>query len=270
MATTKGEQIPLTSEVIHDFLQDLSDRGRREGSLQNYYLILMGLYDYLPEDKMLSKSTVVEWRDWLNGQGYSERTVNSRLSTLNSLLSYLDRRDWQMIHFSRRMDAERQELTRAEYMRLLRAAKAAGKEKPYLLIKVLGGVGVRIQELSQITVEAVQAGEVMLECYNRKRRLRIPASFRKELLDFVDREDIRKGPVFVTQEGTPLIRSSIWKSVKSVCRDAHVDEGKVSPRSLWQMYQNTYDGIRSNIEALVDQAYEQMFDQEQVAVGWDA
>ena len=123
MATTKGEQIPLTSEVIHDFLQDLSDRGRREGSLQNYYLILMGLYDFLPEDKMLNKNTVVEWRDWLNSQGYSERTVNSRLSTLNSLLSYLDRREWQMIHFSRRMDVDRMELTRAEYMRLLRAAK---------------------------------------------------------------------------------------------------------------------------------------------------
>lgn len=270
MAAIKGDQIPLTSEIIHDFLQDLSDRGRREGSLQNYYLILMGLYDYLPEDKMLSKSTVTEWRDWLNGQGYSERTINSRLSTLNSLLSYLDKREWQMIHFSRRLDVERQELTRAEYMRLLRAAKVAGKEKPYLLIKALGGLGVRIQELPQITLEAVREGEVSLECYNRQRRLRIPASFRTELLDYAEREGIQDGPVFVTQEGTPLIRSSVWKSVKSVCRDAHVDERRVSPRSLWQMYQNTYKGIQSNIEALVEQAYEQMFDQEQVTIGWNS
>ena len=35
------------------------------------------------------------------------------------------------------------------------------------------------------------------------------------------------------------------------------------------MYLRTCQGIRSNISALVEQAYQRMVEEEQLAVGWD-
>ena len=35
------------------------------------------------------------------------------------------------------------------------------------------------------------------------------------------------------------------------------------------MYQSTRDGIQANINVLIQQAYENMMDQEQLTIGWD-
>lgn len=54
------------------------------------------------------------------------------------------------------------ELTRAEYLRLLQAARALEKERAYLLVKVFALLGIRVGELPQVTVEQVKAGRLLL------------------------------------------------------------------------------------------------------------
>ena len=103
-------------------------------------------------------------------KGFSHRTVNAQMSVLNTFLRYLGHRDWQVDEFVREVNDIQPELTRAEYLRLLSAAKRMGKEKTYLLIKTMGGAGVRVQELSQVTVEAVIQGMTKTEI---KRYLRL-------------------------------------------------------------------------------------------------
>ena len=67
---------------------------------------------------------------------------------------------------------------------LLQAARTLEKERVYLLIKVLGGAGLRIQELPQLTAEAVRSGSVELRYHNDRcsRVLRLPGELREELL----------------------------------------------------------------------------------------
>ena len=189
----------------------------------------------------------------------------------NGLVQYLGHREWQMDDFCREKGEAQPELSRTEYLRLLSSAKHMGKEKPYLLIKTLGGAGVRIQELPQLTVDVVKRGMVELEYHNarQKRVLYLPEGLRRELWDYVEREGLREGPVFQSAEGTPMARSSINYCIAMVSREAHVGEGKANPRCLWKMYQNTCLGIRSNISVLVEQAYQRMVEEEQLAVGWD-
>ena len=263
-----SEEICLTPEVIDHFLENMSKKGRSPASLQNYRTILMGLYAYLPENKILSGNILAKWRKSLEEQGYYARTINTRISVLNSFLQYLNRREWQQDDFYRELADDQPELTRSEYMRLLQAAKLLEKERVYLLIKTLGGAGVRIQELHQLTVEAVQEGRVQLSCHHCERVLRLPEALREELLDFACREGIYQGPVFVTRDGMPLARSSVWRYVNSVSKDARVPEEKANPRCLWKMYKNTCDNIRADIDRLAAQAYERMMKEEQLLVGW--
>ncbi len=261
----------MTLEQIDNFLDALMEKGRSPGSLQSYRGILTSLYEYLPEGKRLNADTGAEWKDWLEEQGFSQRTVNARLSAWNSFLQYLGHREWQTDDFNHTHHDVQPELTRAEYLRLLSAARQLDKEKSYLLIKTMGGAGMRIQELPQLTVEAVAEGSVKLERHNHTQRriLYLPPILREELMDYIRREQLESGSVFVTQEGTPLKRSSVYYYVNCVCRDAQVDEEKANPRCLWKMHQNTYDRIRANVNILVEQTYQRILEEEQFAVGWN-
>ena len=262
----------MTPESIDEFLESLRLKSRGESSLDNYRRSLTALYAWLAEDKRLSRATGPEWRRWLlKKRGISERTVNTQMSVLNSFFRFLGHRDWQVDEFIREMNDVQPELSRAEYLRLLSAARQMGKEKSYLLIKTMGGAGVRVQEMSQVTAEAVNQGAVKLDSHNglRLRLMRIPKVLQGELMEYIQKKCIESGPVFLTRDGKPLSRSTIHHYVSAVSQEAKVEPEKANPRCLWKMYQSTQDGIQANIDALIRQTYEHMMEEEQLSIGWD-
>lgn len=268
MSVRKEEKI--SPETIEAFLADQKEKGRKASSLQNYRRTLLELYRYLPEDKCIREQTGSEWKVCLEKQGLQPATVNTRISIWNSFLRYLGRREWQMEDFEREKVKVQPRLSRTEYLRLLSAAKLLEKEKTYLLIKTLGGAGMRIQELPQLTVEAVTKGKVELEASvtGRKRVLRLPVGLREELLDYTHREGIKCGPVFGTAEGVPMARSNVNYFVGLVSRDARVDEEKVTPSCLWKMYRETCEEIQANVAVLIEQTYQNILEEEQRITGW--
>lgn len=263
------ETIRLTEEEIEEYIQSLNQKGLCEASIQNYRATLRKLGSYLQEDKQIGRMTAARWARHLEEEGYEARTINARISVLNSFLMHAGKREWQLCGFQRQPKDVQPELSREEYRRLLSTARLLGKERVYLLIKTLGGAGVRMQELSQVTVEAVQKGVIRVSCHNQKRNLYMPAVLQKELLDFAKREGIRKGPLFVTRKGGPLSRSSVYHSVNGISKDAKVPEEKVNPRCLWKMYQNTYAGIQFHYARIAEQSYERMLMEEQLVLGWE-
>ena len=144
--------------MIDGYLGSLAGKGRSSSSLESYRRVLKGIYEYLPEGKEIREGTGAEWKSYLEGQGFSPVTVDCRISVWNGLVQYLGHREWQMDDFRREKGEVQPELSRAEYLKLLSMAKHMGKEKAYLLIKTLGGAGMRVQELPQLTVEAVGRG----------------------------------------------------------------------------------------------------------------
>ena len=300
----ESQEERLTPEVQEAFLVYLSGKGRSQVSLQEYRRTLNLLCGCLSgenkfnkfgeennpgednrangenrpggvnrpgEEKILSRESGLYWRKWLEEQGFSRRTINTRLSVWNSLVRYLGHREWQMdLHESLEEDIQ-PELTRPEYLRLLSAAKQLGQERVYLLIKALGGVGLRIQELPQLTAEAVRQGRVCLESRNGTafRMLHLPEVLQRELLEYMSREGITKGPVFATSGGNPVDRSNVGHSIRRLSRDARVAEEKANPRCLWKMYQSTQKGIKDNLTILLEQAYDRMLEQEQLTTGWE-
>lgn len=260
----------LTPELIERFLDSQGEKGRGESTAQIYRSTLKALYDYLPDGKALDAETGRSWKAWLDGQGLAHRTVNAKLSVWNSFVRYLGYPEWQTEDFWP-IEAEAQpRLTREEYLRMLSTARALELEREYLLVKTLGGVGVRLQELSQLTAEAVREGRVRLERRNRSqcRLLSIPDPLRRELLDYLEREHISRGPVFRGQNGEPLSRVMAHRYVSRIGREARVPEEKSTPRCLWRMYEGTRAEIRDNVYALMERAYELILEEEQLAVGW--
>lgn len=262
----------MTPELIRDFIETLRKKNRGKNSLDSYQRILLSIYDWLPEDKTVDGTTGAKRRKWLlEEKGFSHRTVNTQMSALNSFFRYLGHREWQMDEFVRITGDVQPELSRTEYMRLLSAARQMGNEKTYLLIKTMGGAGVRVQEISQVTAEAVRQGSVRLDSHNglRLRMMFIPKVLQKELMEYIKKEQIESGPVFLTRDRKPLSRTTINHYISAVSGEARVDPEKATPRCLWKMYQNVQDGIEENIHVLIRQAYEEMMEKEQMSIGWN-
>ena len=229
----------LTPEDLSAFFSDLEKKGREAGTLE--------IYRHSP-------GTLDQWREKLLEEGYSPRTVNVRISVANSLMAFLGRRDLQSVGALETPGA-RPELTRAEYLRLLTTARALDKERLYLLVKLFGSTELSVSGLSRLTVEALQG--------RTPGPVRLPEFLRRELLDYARRESIASGPVFCT-------RPAVTDSLKQLCRDARVEEEKVNPRCLRQLWQATQEEVRAQLDVLVERTCDRLLETEQLSIGWDS
>lgn len=269
-ANRDENKIQITEESLSSFFDFLEADQKGSGTVEAYQRALYALYDYLPEEKCACVSSLTGWQNEMISSGYALRTVNTRTSAVNSFLEYMGRRELQIPPVSIPKNNERPELTRAEYLRLLHTAKLEGKERIYFIMKTICCAGVRVQELPQITAEAVESGHVTLRGQCGDREVQLPAVLRRELKEFAERRGILSGPLFLTRSGTPVNRVNISSSIKKLCRDAQVSEEKGNPRCLLKLYQNTYENIQNSISDLVQREYLSLLEQEQVTAGWDA
>ena len=252
------------------FLPDYGRLDRVEGTYYFYRRKLWKFYEDLPEDKTIRHGTLEGWQKKLLEEGYAANTVNSFLSAANAFLDYIGHREYQL---AGQIKEERKppppELSRAEYLHLLRTAKALGKERVYLLMKVFATTGILVQDLQELTVEAVQAGRVVCGRNRKQQILAVPQCLQKELLSFTERSGIRSGPVFLTRDGRPMHRTYISGVMKPVCEAAQLTDGRANPKGLRKLYLSTRAVIENNVALLVEQAMERQLEQEQLSIGWE-
>jgi len=266
---TADRGVPVTKEDVQNFLTAYESLDRSEGTIQYYRRKLRRFYQDLPEDKTVRHDTLKNWQAALLQGGYTPGAVNAFLSAANAFLDYIGHREYQLAGQLKEEKAPQPELSRAEYLHLLRTAKLLEKEKVYLLIKIFATMGLFVQELPEVTVEAVQSGQIV--CTQNKGRplVKVPACLQKELLSYAGRNGILSGPVFLTRDGRPMHRTSIVVAIRNLCEAAKVSEEKGNPRCLRKLYLATKAGIENNVSLLVEQAMEQTVEQEQLVIGWD-
>lgn len=260
----------LTQESIEQFLDACQSRGRVEGTLQWYRRGLNRLYQALPEDKFIRQGALERWREELVEMEYTPGTVNMFLSIANSYLDFVGHRECQLASQLKPKSSLQPELTREEYVQLLRTAKALDKERLYLLIKLFASTGLSVQELPNVTVEAVQKGEIVHFPHKVEQRVRIPECLRKELSGYIRRNGYTSGPIFQNKDGGPLNRTYVSIAIRRLCVEARIPEEKGNPRCLKRLYQNTRLDIENNVAQLVEQALDRVLEQEQSAIGWEA
>ena len=260
----------LTQESIEQFLDACQSRGRVEGTLQWYRRGLNRLYQALPEDKFIRQGALERWREELVEMEYTPGTVNMFLSIANSYLDFVGHRECQLASQLKPKSSLQPELTREEYVQLLRTAKALDKERLYLLVKLFASTGLSVQELPNVTVEAVQKGEIVHFPHKVEQRVRIPECLRKELLGYIRRNGYTSGPIFQNKDGGPLNRTYVSIAIRRLCVEARIPEEKGKPRCLKRLYQNTRLDIENNVAQLVEQALDRVLEQEQSAIGWEA
>lgn len=172
-------------------------------------------------------------------QGKQIRTVNQQLTAVNAFFGFLGLRAYQLPSALSLPDDTQPELTRNEYLRLLTTARALGKERTYLLVKVFAAGGLTLHELPGLTAEGVEENRLILTANRTRRMLRLPECLRRELLAYIRRENIRTGPVFLSRKRNPINRKTVTAAIRALGRDARVPVEKCTPRCLRKLYQTT-------------------------------
>lgn len=88
----------MTTQSIDAFIQHAQDQGLSKKSVGNLKRVTSFLYEWLPEDKVLSKERLLAWRKSLNDHGYSQQT---ELNFVKGINRYLDYMGWSSIRFNR-------------------------------------------------------------------------------------------------------------------------------------------------------------------------
>ncbi len=266
-----GGGLVITQELIEEFLVHLQEKGRTPETVATYRSYLGRIYRYLPKDEEIGLGTLEELWNRMESEGFSTNTINVSISAANSLLEYCGRRDLQLPKRSKENIAAPPEMTRAEYQALLRAARRDGKEQAYLLVKLFACTGINLQELDEVTAEAVHAGKVIVKGEKGgKAELVLPQCLRDELESYIAKLNITSGPIFVNSNGQPLNRATVSRFIAALSDSAHVPREKCNPRCLQRLCHATQDTIEKSIFLQVQQMYEYLLEQEQLAVGWSA
>lgn len=262
--------IAVTPEAIQAYLDGLAAKSRGAGTIKSYAAKLTQFYRDLPEDKRIGRRTIQSWVRTLQEKGYSSSTVNTHISAMNGFLDFIGRRDLQ---FTGRLGQEHEiqpELTRLEYLRLLSTARALRRERVYLLVKLIALTGVRVGEMRQVTAEAVRKRRIVATRGDGKLCcIPIPDCLRLELLDYMRRNSVAEGPVFLTRTRRVMSRTMISREIQRLGRAAQVEADKCNPRCLRKLYQTTQQHMEASVRVLVEQAQERMLEQEQLTIGWD-
>ncbi len=262
----------LTISNIDEYIRHLEKVGLATLTCRDYRRVLLRLYDSLPEKKTVDQETMACWKKELKKQGYSWESMRRETSIVNGYLRYLNlpNGDYSLEKAQGEPEVPQPELTRAEYLRLLQTARHLRKRNLYLIIKILGCMKIKVQELEYVTVESVFKGYIVLHKGKKRCLLRFPNTLLTDLKEYIIEEKFTEGPLFRTRNGSPIDRTNIWRWIQVLCRDAHVPEEKGNPACLMRLYKSTYGGIVSHAQFWIDQAYDRMLEEEQLVAGWEA
>ncbi len=242
----------VTESLLNAYRQNLILEEKSAATVEKYLRDIRAFSAFLG-NTAVTKEAVIAYKQSLVEEGYTVRSVNSMLSSINSLLNMLGWRDCRVRSLRTQRQiycAEEKELTRNEYLRLLEAAQ--GQPQLRLVMETICGTGIRVSELRYFTVEAVRHGEVTVTCKAKTRTILLPKKLQQMLQNYAKENGIRSGAVFITRSGKPLNRSSIWRQMKQLCEAAGVRASKVFPHNLRKLFARTFYGIEKDIAKLAD------------------
>ena len=204
--------------------------------------------------RRIDKALVLEYKTRL-GKLYAPSSANAALAAVNGFLRFWGFESCCVKPFKVQKQvycSEEKELTREEYVRLIKAAKEKSSERLALLLETICATGIRVSELPYITVEAAARGEAVVHCKGKTRTVFLPAALQKKLRRYMQSQKIQSGPVFITRTGKPMNRSNIWREMKALCERANVAPSKVFPHSLRHLFARTFYSIDHDVAKLAD------------------
>lgn len=243
----------ITQSTLSSYRRRLYDDEKSKATVTKYVFSIKRLSDFL-SGREINKELLLQYRDKMLNI-YKAQTVNANLSAINSYMDFcgLPQMKLKLLKVQRQVFLdEARELSEEEYRRLLKAARSRNNERLHLLLLTLGSTGIRVSELSYITVEAAAIGRAQIRLKGKNRTVILQKKLRRQLSSYAKKHGIEKGYIFRTRSGKSLDRSNICHDMKKLCPQAKVDAHKVFPHNLRHLFARAYYKVEKNLSHLAD------------------
>lgn len=243
----------ITDRSIQEFANSLYNDEKSSATVSKYIRAVERLALFL-SGTAITKRALLEYRDDLLKNKKSQ-TVNGVLSAINSYLNFRGLSEFRvrLLRIQRKAFLEEsKELLEKDYKQLLTTAKECGNERMYMLMQTLCATGIRISELSYITVEAVKHGSAEIRLKGKTRVVILQKELCRKLLNYAQKYGIENGFLFRTKSGKPMDRSNIHHAMKKICLCTKVEPCKVFPHSFRHLFARTFYAVEKNLAHLSD------------------
>ena len=249
---TKDELISKLEEwILEQKLQEYAP-----STLTQYKANVLKFINWLPEDAVITKETMLDYKIYLGEIAGSTNSINVWIVTINKFLKWLDLKDLTIKKIKMQSKQSNEEvLSLADYKRLLRFAKRLGKNQLYLIMKILAMTGIRVSELRYFKVENLGSNYISVFNKGKERTIIVRQDLMREIKRYCREHHIKEGFIFESPKikGQMVNVSTIWKQMKLVAGASRVKKSKVHAHSFRhlfaQVYLNTYP---DNITELAD------------------
>ncbi len=269
-ARSRQRPFPLKKSQLRTFLKELQENGRAEETIKKYRSDLNRFYDFLGEEKWVFPDSLLRWREQMIAEGYAARSINASIVAVNSFYDSIGCWEWQCTAWLELPENDTPELSREEYLALLREARRQENIQLYLLIKIFACTELTPGEIPLLTREAVNDGLVTGKKRGGQERVSLPRPLREDLFEFAVNRSIRSGPIFLGAGKKCLPRTVISKQIAALGEDIGLEPGKANPRNLRRLYLSTLESYRQQAQAWVMDSYSRQLGEEENTIGWRA
>jgi Site-specific recombinase XerD len=239
---------------IEHFKEYLIEEEKNVSTIKKYLSDINEFLNWKNEEN-ITKKHLLEYKCHLKEKCLAPTTINSKLSSLNSLFKFLGHLDYciKFLKIQQKIFRdENKELTKEEYEKLVKTAYSLNNERLALIIQTICATGIRISELKYITVESIKNGKADIQMKGKNRIILITKSLRKKLTKYYKEKNISFGEIFLTKNGTSLDRRQIWREMKQLCQKSNVEQTKVFPHNLRHLFATTFYKQTKDIVKLSD------------------
>ena len=237
----------MTDERIAEYLKALENEERAAATVEKYRRALLSFAAFL-SGAAVTPEMIRLWKDDLRAKNYAPSTINTYLAALNGFFHFCGWADCcaRFLKIQRRLFRDsKQELTRAEYERLVAAAEAAGDRGLALLMETICSTGIRVSEVQYITVEAAKNGKTEIALKGKIRTILLSSKLCRKLLKFAAQQKTASGAIFRTKSGCVSARASMrgkcFRTTCGICLQ-QLSTAHTRTSSSWRMF----SGIRAS------------------------
>ena len=248
------KKLQLTEREFDQFEDYLRHDEREESTIEAYLRSLTRFAEWA-DGRAVTKELAMEWKTALSESGYRPISVNAMLAAVNKFFTCMGREDCKVkyLKLQRQMFRKSEkDLSKEEYQRLVQAAHEKGDLRMELILETICATGIRVGELKYITVEAIRAGVAEIALKGKIRTILLPRRLCRKLQKYAKQQKIASGKIFLTQDGLPVSRQSIWTRMKALCEAAGVERSKVFPHNLRSLFARSFYGSCHDVVRLAD------------------
>lgn len=184
---------------LNNWIEDLPYLDKAE-STKNVYMKSVKMFNEFLETshtEFVDKLDVIRYREYLQDLGYSNSTVNLRVTVINRLFKDMGYPDIKVDLLEDETSNVLTNIpTEKDYKRMLEWADRLGKPKIKLIMETLTATGLRISELQYLKKESLKNRYFKVTNKGKTRFAFIPKRLKNKLMAYCRENDIKSGIIF--------------------------------------------------------------------------